>query len=139
MYIIHIHWYDIPNIKNRLTEIIKITGLTKEQHKKIHQLSKGYKQRVGLAAALIHNPEILILDEPTTGLDPNQLIEIRTLIKELAKDKTVLLSSHIMQEVEKICTRIIIINHGKIVENELISTLKKKNINLEDHFRELTS
>ena len=92
-----------------------------------------------MAAALIHNPEILILDEPTTGLDPNQLIEIRTLIKELAKDKTVLLSSHIMQEVEKICTRIIIINHGKIVENELISTLKKKNINLEDHFRELTS
>ena len=131
--------YNIPNIKNRLAEIIKITGLTKEQHKKIYQLSKGYKQRVGLAAALIHNPEILILDEPTTGLDPNQIIEIRTLIKELAKDKTVLLSSHIMQEVEKICTRIIIINSGKIVENELISTLKKKNINLEDHFRKLTS
>ncbi len=131
--------YNIPNIKNRLAEIIKITGLTKEQHKKIYQLSKGYKQRVGLAAALIHNPEILILDEPTTGLDPNQIIEIRTLIKELAKDKTVLLSSHIMQEVEKICTRIIIINSGEIVENELISRLKKKNINLEDHFRKLTS
>ena len=102
--------YKINNLKVRVAEIIQKTGLTPEQGKKISQLSKGYRQRVGLAAALIHNPEILILDEPTTGLDPNQLVEIRNLIKEVGKDKTVLLSTHIMQEVDKMCNRIIIIS-----------------------------
>ena len=131
--------YKIDNLKNRITEIIQQTGLTTEQSKKIKELSKGFKQRVGLAAALIHNPEVLILDEPTTGLDPNQLVEIRNLIKEVGKDKTVLLSTHIMQEVDKMCNRVIIINKGKIVEDQLISNFTKNNIDLEDHFRKLTS
>ncbi|MBC8510124.1 MAG: ATP-binding cassette domain-containing protein [Cryomorphaceae bacterium] len=131
--------YKVQNLNNRITEIIQQTGLTAEQSKKIGELSKGFKQRVGLAAALIHNPEILILDEPTTGLDPNQLVEIRNLIKEVGKDKTVLLSTHIMQEVDKMCNRIIIINKGKIVEDQLISNLQKDNIDLEEHFRKLTA
>ena len=131
--------YKVENLNNRITEIIQQTGLTAEQSKKIGELSKGFKQRVGLAAALIHNPEILILDEPTTGLDPNQLVEIRNLIKEVGKDKTVLLSTHIMQEVDKMCNRIIIINKGKIVEDQLISNLQKDNIDLEEHFRKLTT
>ena len=131
--------YKIDNLKNRIAEIIQQTGLTTEQSKKIKELSKGFKQRVGLAAALIHNPEVLILDEPTTGLDPNQLVEIRNLIKEVGKDKTVLLSTHIMQEVDKMCNRVIIINKGKIVEDQLISNLQKGNIELEEHFRKLTT
>ena len=131
--------YKVENLNNRITEIIQQTGLTAEQSKKIGELSKGFKQRVGLAAALIHNPEILILDEPTTGLDPNQLVEIRNLIKEVGKDKTILLSTHIMQEVDKMCNRIIIINKGKIVEDQLISNLQKDNIDLEEHFRKLTA
>ena len=131
--------YKISNLKMRVDEIIQQTGLTPEQGKKISQLSKGYKQRVGLAAALIHNPDILILDEPTTGLDPNQLVEIRNLIKEVGKDKTVLLSTHIMQEVDKICNRLIIINQGKIVDDQLISHFTKNNIDLEEHFRILTN
>ena len=131
--------YKVQNLNNRITEIIQQTGLTTEQSKKIGELSKGFKQRVGLAAALIHNPEILILDEPTTGLDPNQLVEIRNLIKEVGKDKTVLLSTHIMQEVDKMCNRIIIINKGKIVEDQLISNLQKDNIDLEELFRKLTA
>jgi len=131
--------YKINNLRNRIAEIIQQTGLTTEQSKKIKELSKGFKQRVGLAAALIHNPEVLILDEPTTGLDPNQLVEIRNLIKEVGKDKTVLLSTHIMQEVGKMCNRVIIINKGKIVEDQLINNLQKDNIDLEEHFRRLTS
>ena len=131
--------YKIDNLKNRIAEIIQQTGLTTEQSKKIKELSKGFKQRVGLAAALIHNPEVLILDEPTTGLDPNQLVEIRNLIKEVGKDKTVLLSTHIMQEVDKMCNRVIIINKGKIVEDQLISNFQKDNIDLEEHFRKLTT
>jgi ABC-2 type transport system ATP-binding protein len=131
--------YKVENLNNRVTEIIQQTGLTAEQNKKIDELSKGFKQRVGLAAALIHNPEILILDEPTTGLDPNQLLEIRNLIKEIGKDKTVLLSTHIMQEVNKMCNRVIIINKGKIVDDKLISNYQKNNIDLEEHFRKLTS
>jgi len=131
--------YKINNLKKRVAEIIQQTGLTPEQNKKISQLSKGYRQRVGLAAALIHNPEVLILDEPTTGLDPNQLVEIRNLIKEVGKDKTVLLSTHIMQEVDKICNRLIIINKGEIVDDQLISNFTKNNIDLEDHFRKLTT
>ncbi len=131
--------YKVENLNNRVTEIIQQTGLTAEQNKKIDELSKGFKQRVGLAAALIHNPEILILDEPTTGLDPNQLLEIRNLIKEIGRDKTVLLSTHIMQEVDKMCNRVIIINKGKIVDDKLISNYQKNNIDLEEHFRKLTS
>lgn len=109
--------------KNRIQEVIDLTGLTPESHKKIGQLSKGYRQRVGLATALLHNPEVLILDEPTTGLDPNQLVEIRDLIKNIGKDKTVFLSTHIMQEVEAICDRVIIINKGKIVTDKKLDKL----------------
>jgi len=108
-----------------INEMIEKTGLQKEQHKLIGSLSKGYRQRVGLAQALIHNPEVLILDEPTTGLDPNQLVEIRSLIKEIGREKTVMLSTHIMQEVEAICDRVIIINKGQIVANKTIRELQK--------------
>ena len=111
--------------KKRIEEVVELTGLTTEAHKKISQLSKGYRQRVGLANALLHNPDVLILDEPTTGLDPNQLIEIRELIKNVGKDKTVFLSTHIMQEVEAICDRVIIINKGKVVIDESLSALKE--------------
>lgn len=121
--------------KSKIEEVIQLTGLTPESHKKIGELSKGYRQRVGLATALLHNPEVLILDEPTTGLDPNQLVEIRELIKNIGKDKTVFLSTHIMQEVEAICDRIIIINKGKLVEDASITELGK---NLEKVFREKT-
>ncbi|MBK5213494.1 MAG: gliding motility-associated ABC transporter ATP-binding subunit GldA [Flavobacteriaceae bacterium] len=114
--------YNIP--KTEVESVIEKTGLTPEANKKIGQLSKGYRQRVGLANALLHNPEVLILDEPTTGLDPNQLIEIRQLIKNVGKEKTVLLSSHIMQEVEAICDRVIIINKGEIVLDKKLSDLK---------------
>lgn len=113
------------NINNRINEMISITGLQLEQKKKIGSLSKGYRQRVGLAQALIHQPEVLILDEPTSGLDPNQLTEIRALIKSIGKERTVLLSTHIMQEVEAICDRVIIINKGKIVTDENTSVLRK--------------
>jgi len=115
----------IHNIsKNRVTEVIEQIGLLPEAHKKIGQLSKGYRQRVGLAVALLHDPEVLILDEPTTGLDPNQLVEIRTLIKEIGKTKTVLFSTHIMQEVEAVCDRVIIINKGIIVTDKKLNELK---------------
>ena len=117
---------NIYNVNRKyIDEMIKKTGLIKEQHKLIGSLSKGYRQRVGLAQALIHNPEVLILDEPTTGLDPNQLIEIRSLIKQVGREKTVLLSTHIMQEVEAICDRVIIINKGQIVANKSIVELQK--------------
>ncbi len=115
----------IYNVDNqRIEEVIEQTGLRPEAHKKIHQLSKGYRQRVGLAAALIHDPDILILDEPTTGLDPNQLVEIRRLIKDLGKDKTIILSTHIMQEVEQMADRVLIINQGKILADENLKKLK---------------
>ena len=104
--------------KQRIDHVIELTGLTPESHKKIGQLSKGYRQRVGLANALLHDPEVLILDEPTTGLDPNQLIDIRNLIKSIGKTKTVFLSTHIMQEVEAMCDRVIIINKGEIVADK---------------------
>jgi len=117
---------DVHNVeKEQINEIIAKVGLTPESHKKINQLSKGYRQRVGLAAGLLHNPDILILDEPTTGLDPNQLLEIRSLITEVAKDKTVLFSTHIMQEVEAVCSRVILINKGEIVADENLEELKK--------------
>ncbi|SHG84443.1 gliding motility-associated ABC transporter ATP-binding subunit GldA [Flagellimonas flava] len=108
----------------RIEEVIEQTGLTPEAHKKIGQLSKGYRQRVGLAAALLHNPEVLILDEPTTGLDPNQLIEIRKLIRNIGKTKTVLLSTHIMKEVEAVCDRVIIINKGVLVADKKLDELR---------------
>jgi ABC-2 type transport system ATP-binding protein len=108
---------------DRINEVIKLVGLMTESHKKIGQLSKGYRQRVGLAAALLHDPEVLILDEPTTGLDPNQLVEIRNLIKKIGETKTVLLSTHIMQEVEALCDRVIIINKGEIVANKTLDEL----------------
>ena len=114
------------NIKNLVSEMISITGLQVEQKKKIGALSKGYRQRVGLAQALIHQPKVLILDEPTSGLDPNQLSEIRALIKTFGKERTVLLSTHIMQEVDAICDRVIIINKGKIITDENTSVLKIK-------------
>lgn len=110
--------HHIKKPKNRISEMIEQTGLTSECHKKIGALSRGYRQRVGLAQALIHDPEVLILDEPTAGLDPNQLVEIRALIKECGKTKTVLFSTHIMQEVEAICNRVMIINKGVIIANE---------------------
>lgn len=121
--------------KARIDEVIALTGLTPECHKKIGELSKGYRQRVGLATALLHNPDVLILDEPTTGLDPNQIVEIRNLIKNTGKNKTVFLSTHIMQEVEAICDRVIIINNGKIVTDKqlekLVSEIEQQIIEVE--------
>ncbi|MEO0528032.1 MAG: gliding motility-associated ABC transporter ATP-binding subunit GldA [Bacteroidota bacterium] len=111
--------------KERITTVIEQTGLTPEAHKKIGQLSKGYRQRVGLAAALLHDPEVLILDEPTTGLDPNQLLEIRKLIKEIGKEKTILLSTHIMKEVEAVCDRVLIINKGILVADKKLEELRE--------------
>ena len=119
--------HNVETSKQKIEEIINTVGLTLEANKKISQLSKGYKQRVGLAAALFHNPEVLILDEPTSGHDPNQIIEIREVIKRLGQNKTVLFSSHIMQEVEAICDRVIIINKGNIVADDTLSNLQKGN------------
>src|SRR5579863_6448299 len=116
--------HHIPDAAKRIAEMIEITGLTVEQKKKIGALSKGYRQRVGLAQALLHNPKVLILDEPTSGLDPNQLEEIRNLIVEVGKEKTVILSTHIMQEVEAVCDRVIIINKGRIVADKDTAELK---------------
>lgn len=118
--------YSLPNKKSRISEVVELTGLIPEMHKKIGALSKGYKQRVGLAQAIIHDPQLLILDEPTSGLDPNQIIEIRNLIQDLGKSKTVLLSTHIMQEVEAICDRILIINKGIIVADGTTKTIQAK-------------
>ncbi len=118
--------HEIKNKKERIEAVITTVGLTPESKKKVGQLSKGYKQRVGLAAALIHNPEVLILDEPTTGLDPNQIIEIREVIKKLGENKTILFSSHILQEVEAICDRVVIINKGKLVADDTLSVLRNQ-------------
>jgi len=118
--------HGISNKKQKIEEVIITVGLTPESKKKIGQLSKGYKQRVGLAAALIHNPEVLILDEPTTGLDPNQIIEIREVIKNLGQHKTILFSSHILQEVEAICDRVVIINKGKLVADDTLAVLRSQ-------------
>ena len=117
--------HQVSDSKARIEEVIRLVGLTPESNKKIGQLSKGYKQRVGLAAALVHDPEVLILDEPTSGLDPNQIVEIREVIKKLGQDKTVLFSSHIMQEVEAICNRVIIINKGNIVADDKLQNLQR--------------
>ena len=132
--------YGLKNRSQRVEDVIKLVGLKQEQHKKIGMLSKGYKQRVGLAQAIIHQPQVLILDEPTSGLDPNQLTDIRALIKDLGKDKTVIISTHIMQEVEALCDDVIIINKGVLVANAAIADLKKEHAgaSLEDIFKKLT-
>ena len=124
--------------KQRVDEVIAQVGLTPEQHKKINQLSKGYKQRVGLAQAILSKPQILILDEPTNGLDPNQIIEIRELIREIGKDTTIILSTHIMQEVEALCSRVILLNKGDIVADQPIEDFKGQYQNLEEAFQALT-
>lgn len=135
-----LHGMNSTDAKKRVEELITLTGLSVESKKTISSLSKGYKQRVGLAQALLHAPEVLILDEPTSGLDPNQIIEIRDVIKALGKEKTVLLSTHIMQEVQAMCDRVIIINKGKIVKDAMIGDLQNEfpNESLENIFRTLT-
>ncbi|REA59877.1 ABC transporter ATP-binding protein [Dyadobacter luteus] len=125
-------------LKTRISEVISMCGLEVEQHKKIGQLSKGYRQRVGLAQSFLHDPEVLILDEPTTGLDPNQILEIRELIRTAGSNKTVLFSTHIMQEVEALCDRVIIINKGKVVSDSSLDTLRQSGESLEAIFRKLT-
>jgi ABC-2 type transport system ATP-binding protein len=133
--------HGIASPQKRIAEVIEQTGLGPEQHKKIGQLSKGYRQRVGLAQAILHNPQVLIMDEPTSGLDPNQLIGIRQLIVDLGKTKTVVLSTHIMQEVEAVCDHVIIINKGKIAANDSLKGLrtKSKKGSLEQIFISLTN
>lgn len=121
--------HGVDSRKKKVEEVITLTGLTVERKKKVGQLSKGYKQRVGLSAALIHSPEVLILDEPTSGLDPNQIVEIRNVIKQQGQNKTVLFSSHILQEVEAICDRVIIINKGLIVADDRLTNLQRKDSN----------
>ncbi len=138
LFVAGIHRIEKKLRRGRVEEIIELTGLSKEVNKKIAALSKGYKQRVGIAQALIHEPEVLILDEPTTGLDPNQLVEIRTLIKEVGKTKTVLLSTHIMQEVEAVCSRVVIINNGRLVADDETKHLAEGG-SLEKKFREITA
>lgn len=118
--------HKLSDIKTRIDQMVDLTGLGRERHKKIGQLSKGYKQRVGIAQAMLHNPDVLILDEPTSGLDPNQLVEIRSLIKNLGKEKTVILSTHIMQEVQAMCDRVIIINKGKLVADDTPEHLQQR-------------
>lgn len=129
--------HKIKNARDKIEEMISLTGLSKEAHKKIGMLSKGYKQRTGLAQAMLHDPEVLILDEPTSGLDPLQIVEIRDLITRIGKEKTVLLSTHIMQEVEAMCNRVIIISGGNIVLDDSINNMRSGNKNLEDIFREV--
>ena len=126
------------SLQKRISDVIELFGLTLEYKKKIGQLSKGYRQRVGLAQALIHDPKVLILDEPTTGLDPNQLAEIRQVIRNIGKEKTVIFSTHILQEVEAICDRVVIINHGIIVKDCPIIEMRQMGKTMEDVFRELT-
>lgn len=133
--------HQIEHADKRITQIIQETGLQAEEKKKIGSLSKGYKQRVGLAQAMIHNPAVLILDEPTSGLDPNQIVEIRELIKSFGKEKTVILSTHIMQEVEAMCDRVMIIHKGNLVADDKLKDLQSKypELSLEDIFRKLTT
>ena len=124
--------------KHRIDEVIELVGITPEKSKKISQLSKGYQQRVGLAQAILHEPDLLILDEPTNGLDPNQIIEIRNVIKEIGKEKTVILSTHIMQEVEALCSRVILIHQGNIIQDSNIEEFKGKYSSLEEAFASYT-
>jgi ABC-2 type transport system ATP-binding protein len=126
-------------LRTGVDEVITLCGLDDEKRKKIGQLSKGYRQRVGLAQSFLHNPDVLILDEPTTGLDPNQIIEIREVIRKAGTNKTVLFSTHIMQEVEALCDRVIIISKGKVVSDTSLQVLREKGESLEEIFRNLTS
>lgn len=129
--------HGIKKPKDRIEEMIALTGLSKEAHKKIGMLSKGYKQRTGLAQAMLHDPEVLVLDEPTSGLDPLQIVEIRDLVTRIGKEKTVLLSTHIMQEVEAMCNRVIIISSGNMVLDDSLENLRKGNRSLEEVFRDV--
>ncbi|HIK66918.1 MAG TPA: ATP-binding cassette domain-containing protein [Flavobacteriales bacterium] len=131
--------YNLNQVVDKVREVMDLVGLTPEAHKKIGQLSKGYRQRVGLAASIIHEPEVLILDEPTSGLDPNQLVEIRSLIRNIGKERTVMLSTHIMQEVEAMCDRVVLIRNGEIVADDATSTFTSLEGGLEKAFKELTS
>jgi ABC-2 type transport system ATP-binding protein len=137
-FIAGVHQLHAP--EKRIADIIEQTGLGPEQHKKIGQLSKGYRQRVGLAQAILHDPQVLVLDEPTSGLDPNQLIGIRQLILDLGKTKTIILSTHIMQEVEAVCNQVIIINKGNLIANDTLSNIRSSHQgqSLEDIFIKLT-
>lgn len=131
---------DIHQIsKQRIDEVIELVGITPEKSKRISQLSKGYQQRVGLAQAILHSPDLLILDEPTNGLDPNQIIEIRNVIKEIGKEKTVIFSTHIMQEVEALCSRVILIHQGNIIQDSSIADFKGKYTSLEEAFANYTN
>ena len=131
--------YKLKSLEKSVEVVIDKVGLGPEVHKKIGELSKGYRQRVGLAAAIIHEPEVLILDEPTSGLDPNQLVEIRSLIRSIGEERTVMLSTHIMQEVEAMCDRVVMIKKGQIVANENIEKFVNDNGSLEEAFKQLTS
>ena len=130
--------YKLKNSKKRILLVSKQIGLEKVMNQEINSLSKGFKQRVGIAAALVHDPEILLLDEPTTGLDPNQLVQIRQLIKEIGKKKIILLSTHIMQEIPKICNRVIVINNGNIVDDKSLNSKEEKIIDFDEYFYSLT-
>ena len=130
------HSHQLTDVRNKIEQVIEKVGLVKEANKKIKQLSKGYKQRVGLAAAILHDPEVLILDEPTSGLDPNQIVEIRNIIKKLGETKTILFSSHIMQEIESVCAKAVILHQGQIVANGDLETLQGKES--DNHFVSVT-
>lgn len=134
-FVANIHKIPYENVE----KVINLVGLTPEKSKKIKQLSKGYKQRVGLAQAIVHRPDLLILDEPTNGLDPNQIVEIRNLIKEIGQEKTIIISTHIMQEVEALCSRVILIHKGNIIQDCPIDVFKGKFQNLEDAFQYYTA
>jgi len=131
--------YELQNIKAKVDGVMNVVGLMPEANKKIGQLSKGFRQRVGIAAAIIHEPEVLILDEPTSGLDPNQLVEIRSLIKSIGEKRTVMLSTHVMQEVEAMCDRVVMIRKGEIVADESTSVFTNRDGGLEAAFKELTA
>jgi ABC-2 type transport system ATP-binding protein len=131
--------YKVNNVAKRVEEVMSLVALDPESSKKISQLSKGYRQRVGLAAAIIHEPEVLILDEPTSGLDPNQLVEVRALIKNIGRERTVLLSTHVMQEVEAMCDRVVLIKNGEVVADEATDVFTSRDGGLEAAFKDLTS
>ncbi|MGY8979192.1 MAG: ABC transporter ATP-binding protein [Flavobacteriales bacterium] len=130
--------YNLKNSKKRILKVSKEIGLVKVMEQEINSLSKGFRQRVGIAATLVHDPEILLLDEPTTGLDPNQLVEIRHLIKKIGQEKIILLSTHIMQEIPKICNRVIVINNGKLVDDKSLHSKEEKEIDFDEYFYNLT-
>ena len=131
--------YKVNNVAKRVEKVMSLVALEPESSKKISQLSKGYRQRVGLAAAIIHEPEVLILDEPTSGLDPNQLVEVRALIKNIGRERTVLLSTHVMQEVEAMCDRVVLIKNGEVVADEATDVFTSRDGGLEAAFKDLTS